>query len=105
WSDGVTQTGVASSPATRSNVAPTTTTVYSVTAVSDSLCTGTASTATATITVAPAQVTAVIATATAANTVHVTWQAVSGATQYVVLRATRSEERRVGKGGRYRWAE
>jgi len=40
WSDGVTQTGVSSSPATRS-VNPSSTTTYTVTAVSDALCAGT----------------------------------------------------------------
>ena len=41
WSDGVAQSGVAASPATRS-VSPAATTTYSVTAVSDSNCAGTA---------------------------------------------------------------
>lgn len=49
WSDGFVQTGVAASPATRT-VTPATTTTYSVTAVSDSRCAGTAS-GSATVTV------------------------------------------------------
>ena len=42
WSDGVTQSGVAASPATRS-VGPAATTTYTVVAVSDTHCAGTAS--------------------------------------------------------------
>ena len=42
WSDGVTQNGVAVSPATRS-VSPAATTTYSVTAIADANCAGTAS--------------------------------------------------------------
>jgi len=42
WSDGFTQTAVATSPATRT-VAPTATTAYTVTAVSDTKCAGTSS--------------------------------------------------------------
>jgi Leucine-rich repeat (LRR) protein len=42
WSDGVTQTGVSSTPATRS-VNPSSTTTYTVTAVSDAECAGTSS--------------------------------------------------------------
>ena len=42
WSDGVTQSGVAASPATRS-VSPAGTTTYTVTALSDAHCAGTAS--------------------------------------------------------------
>ena len=51
WSDGFTQTGVASSPATRT-VAPQTTTSYSVSTVSDAFCAGTSS-GSATINVSP----------------------------------------------------
>ncbi len=39
WSDGITQSGVAASPAVRT-VTPASTTVYTVTSVSDALCTG-----------------------------------------------------------------
>lgn len=42
WSDGVVQSGVTSSPATRS-VSPASTTAYTVTAVSDASCAGTSS--------------------------------------------------------------
>jgi uncharacterized repeat protein (TIGR03803 family) len=51
WSDGVTQTGVSSSPAARS-VSPSSTTTYTVTAMSDAECAGTA-TGSATVTVNP----------------------------------------------------
>ena len=49
WSDGVTQSGVAASPAVRT-VGPVSTTVYTVTAVSDAFCAGGA-TGSATVTV------------------------------------------------------
>ncbi|HSE23223.1 MAG TPA: hypothetical protein VLB68_16265 [Pyrinomonadaceae bacterium] len=51
WSDGVTQSNVAVSPASRT-VSPTSTTVYTVTAVSDANCSGSAS-GSATVTVDP----------------------------------------------------
>ena len=51
WSDGVLQTGVAASPATRA-VSPAVTTVYTVTQVNDSLCYGVAS-GSATVTLKP----------------------------------------------------
>jgi hypothetical protein len=51
WSDGLTQTGVSSSPAARS-VSPSSTTTYTVTAMSDAECVGTAS-GSATVTVNP----------------------------------------------------
>ncbi len=52
WSDGFSQSGIASSPATRT-VGPTTTTTYELSGVSDANCTGTFSGA-ATVTVIPA---------------------------------------------------
>lgn len=51
WSDGVDQLGVAASPASR-DVSPASTTVYSVTSVSDTLCTNTG-TGSATVTIIP----------------------------------------------------
>jgi hypothetical protein len=51
WSDGVTQTNITSSPATRT-VSPTITTNYTVTAVADALCVGTSS-GSALVTVVP----------------------------------------------------
>jgi uncharacterized repeat protein (TIGR01451 family) len=62
WSDGSVQSGVASSPATRS-VSPGATTTYTVTAVSDTHCAGTSS-GTAVVTVNPPPTAAASGTAT-----------------------------------------
>src|SRR4029077_20502480 len=63
WSDGVVQSGVLVSPATRV-VSPAVTTTYTVTAVSDVNCTGGAGTGSAAVTVNPLPVASVSGNAT-----------------------------------------
>ncbi|MDL1948765.1 hypothetical protein FBQ97_03005, partial [Acidobacteria bacterium ACD] len=80
WSDGVTQSGVTASPAART-ASPASTTVYTVTAVSDAGCTGGAAVGSATVTVDPAPATPVVTAPSSATA------GVSGLTAFVVLNA------------------
>jgi YD repeat-containing protein len=87
WQDGVVQSGIQSSPATRA-VSPQVTTAYTLTSVSDASCAGTvAGSGTATVTVIPPPP-AWIAAASDNLVVNVSWPPVSGIPSYRVERST-----------------
>src|SRR4029077_9209633 len=84
WSDGVVQSGVLTSPATRT-VSPAVTTTYTVTAVSDVNCTGGAGTGSAVVTVNPLPVATVSGSATICTGSSTTISAVlSGTAPWIV---------------------
>jgi YD repeat-containing protein len=86
WSDGVVQSNVNASPATRT-VSPSATTTYTVSSISDASCSGTAS-GSATVTIRPPTPTGLVATATSTSQVGMTWSPVAGADHYEVIRSS-----------------